>query len=158
MFPTTINLDEKTRFQVCSLLQQLLSEATDLHQQMKFAHWNVRGTGFMPLHELFDKVATDLRTHADDIAERIAQLGGRPDATIAKVIEQSELVSYPTDVMTTAQHIEGVIASLSDFANACRDAIETGDDLDDAVTTDLLTRITGALDKQLWFVEAHQEG
>lgn len=157
MFPTAISLDEKTRFEVCKLLQQLLSESVDLHQQMKYAHWNVRGVGFMPLHELFDKIAGELDGHADNLAERIAQLGGRPDATIAKVAEQSELVSYPTDATTPAQHIEGVIASLGDFANACRDAIELADDLEDEVTTDLLTQMTGQLDKQLWFVEAHQE-
>jgi len=156
MFPTAINLNEKTRFEVCKLLQQLLSEATDLHQQMKFAHWNVRGLNFMPLHELFDKIAGELSSISDEVAERIAQLGGRPDATIAKVAEQSELVSYPTDAITPAQHIEGVAASLSDFANACRDAIEIADDLEDEVTTDLLTQTTGKLDKLLWFVEAHQ--
>lgn len=156
MFPTAISLDEKARFEVCKILQQLLAEATDLHQQMKFAHWNVRGATFMQLHELFDKIAGELSEHADEIAERIAQLGGRPDATIAKVADQSELVSYPTDATTPAQHIEGVIASLSDFANACRDCIETTDDLGDEVTTDILTQITGKLDKQLWFVEAHQ--
>jgi starvation-inducible DNA-binding protein len=156
MFPTAISLNEKTRFEVCKLLQQLLSEATDLHQQMKFAHWNVRGLNFMPLHELFDKIAGDLDGISDDLAERIAQLGGRPDATIAKVAEQSELVSYPTDATSPTQHIEAVIASLGDFTNACRDCIEAADDLDDAVTSDLLTQITGKLDKQLWFVEAHQ--
>lgn len=157
MFPTAISLDEKTRFEICKVLQQLLVEATDLHQQIKYAHWNVRGGTFMLLHELFDKIASELDEHADALAERIAQLGGRPDATIAKVADQSELVSYPTDATAPAQHIEGVIASLSDFTNACRDCIDTTADLDDAVTADLLTQITGKLDKQLWFVEAHQE-
>ena len=32
------------------------------------------------------------------------------------------------------------------------------DELEDAVTTDLLTEVSRGVDKWLWFVEAHQQG
>jgi starvation-inducible DNA-binding protein len=34
-----------------------LADAIDLGTQVKHAHWNVKGTNFIALHELFDKIA-----------------------------------------------------------------------------------------------------
>ena len=158
MHPTRIQLSIEQRHQICTLLQQLLVESTDLALALKVAHWNVRGPQFLPLHELFDQLADKLRGHGDDLAERIAQLGGQPDATAKRVAEQSELEAYPVTATTAEDHLTAVADRWADFANACRRAIETADDADDEVTTDLLTGLTGDLDKQLWFLEAHLVG
>ncbi len=53
-----------------------LAAAVDLQMQMKQTHWNVKGPGFIGLHELFDKVAEAVEGYVDQIAERIVQLGG----------------------------------------------------------------------------------
>lgn len=51
--------------------------------------------------------------------------------------------------------MQALADSLASTAKSCRAAIEIADDLDDKVTTDLFNEITVALDKDLWFVEAH---
>ena len=56
------------------------------------------------------------------------------------------------------QHLNRLIATvfLGAFcANAARADIKEAAAADDDITADLLTRITGENDKQLWFVEAH---
>jgi hypothetical protein len=57
-------------------LRKLLAAAIDLHAQVKQAHWNVRGPSFIAIHELFDKVSTEVENYSDLIAERAGGLGG----------------------------------------------------------------------------------
>jgi starvation-inducible DNA-binding protein len=41
------------------------------------------------------------------------------------------------------------------YTSAIRKAIDTADDHNDKTTADLFTEISRAVDKQLWFLEAH---
>ena len=95
---------------------------------------------------------------ADDIAERAVQLGGVAEGTVQVVEERTQLKPAPL----TTDHGDAWIAVVADAlaccSNAARANIEDAEEVDDAVTTDLLTRIVGEADKQLWFVEAHQSG
>ena len=56
--------------QVPYALNQKLADIIDLQTQLKQAHWNVKGPHFIGLHELFDKIAEDLESYVDMIAER----------------------------------------------------------------------------------------
>jgi starvation-inducible DNA-binding protein len=42
----------------------------------------VKGPNFIALHELFDRVATELDPIVDDIAERVTTLGGTALGTV----------------------------------------------------------------------------
>ena len=68
---TKIDIEKDTREKVIEILNQRLADASDLKSQAKQAHWNVKGMNFIALHELFDRVSTELDPHVDDIAERI---------------------------------------------------------------------------------------
>jgi Ferritin-like domain len=57
MFETENDISKDRRVQLNALLNRRLASAVDLQMQMKQAHWNVKGPGFIGLHELFDKVA-----------------------------------------------------------------------------------------------------
>jgi hypothetical protein len=56
-FQTRIDVAPEVRQRVIAALNQQLSQTLDLYTQAKQAHWNVKGTEFFQLHELFDKVA-----------------------------------------------------------------------------------------------------
>lgn len=70
MQPTHNTLPETVRAQPIELLNKHLAAAIDLHAQVKQAHWNVRGPGFIALHELFDKVSGEVENYSDKLAER----------------------------------------------------------------------------------------
>ena len=158
LFPSRIDLPDDSRTTTIQMLNARLADALDLERQSKQAHWNVRGARFMPLHLLFDDTATLAVGWADEIAERIAQLGGVAEGTVQAVAERTSLSPAPLAAEDSIAWVTVVSDALAGFANAAREAIEEAEDADDAVTTDLLTRVVGAADKQLWFVESHLQG
>jgi starvation-inducible DNA-binding protein len=143
------------RAQSIEVLNQHLAAAIDLHAQVKQAHWNVRGPGFMAVHELFDRVSEDVEKYSDMLAERAGGLGGTAQGTLPVVTKRSFLVPYPLGIADVSQHIFAVAAALAAFGQSTREAIDTTDDLDDKATADLFTEITRGIDQNIWFVESH---
>ena len=157
-FPTRVALPETARMKMVEMLNERLADFLDLERQSKQAHWNVKGHHFHALHELFDQTAALAVKWADDIAERAVQLGGVAEGTVQVVEERTQLAPAPLSAEDSEAWITVVSEALACCSNAARANIEDPEEVDDAVTTDLLTRIVGEADKQLWFVEAHQTG
>ena len=153
---TKNDLPESTRTEVVSLLNQRLADAIDLQTQCKQAHWNVKGPDFIALHKLFDEINEAVEEYVDLIAERIMQLGGIAEGTVGVVTERSSLPDYPIGLSTGAEHVAALSDALSAFARGARIGIEEMNELEDAVSADMLTEIARGTDKWLWFVEAHQ--
>jgi len=157
MYDTENDISPQRRVELNSLLNQRLADVLDLQAQMKQAHWNVKGPHFIGLHELFDKIAEDLESYADLIAERIVQLGGIAEGTVRVAATRSHLEEYPLDIADGHAHVEAVARALSTFGSEARKTIDEADGFDDADTADLFTEVSRGIDKWLWFVEAHNQ-
>jgi len=158
MYDTRNDLPADTRARLADLLNARLADAIDLDAQAKHAHWNVKGPNFIALHELFDKIAADIREQVDSIAERVTALGGVARGTIATVAKATSLRPYPETIADGLQHVEALSAALGDFGAKVRAGIAQSDQLGDADTADLFTEISRETDKNLWFLEAHLFG
>jgi starvation-inducible DNA-binding protein len=153
---TTHNtLAESTRLQSVDILNHHLAAAIDLHAQVKQAHWNVRGPGFMAIHELFDRVSEDVEKYSDMLAERAGGLGGTAQGTLPVVTQRSFLVPYPLGIADVQQHVFAVSAALAAFGQSSRAAIDSTDKSGDKATADLFTEIVRGIDQNLWFIESH---
>jgi starvation-inducible DNA-binding protein len=157
MHKTHNDLSEKVRIQISGLLQERLADAIDLVTHAKQAHWNVKGPNFIALHELFDKVYENATEYPDLLAERIAQLGGSSEGTAKAVASKSKLPEYPLQISSGHDHVTALSRSLAAFGAYVRQAIDRSDEMGDKGTADIFTEISRAVDKDLWFVEAHQQ-
>jgi starvation-inducible DNA-binding protein len=155
MFKTKNDIPEATRVKVVELLNARLADCIDLQTQTKQAHWNVKGPTFIALHELFDQINEDVEDYVDDIAERAVQLGGIAEGTARMVARRSSLAEYPARAVDGRSHVEALSSALAAFGAAARKGIDQANELDDLDTADLFTEISRAIDKWLWFVEAH---
>ena len=155
MFSTRNDLAREVRGQMISLLNQQLADTFDLYSQTKQAHWNVKGAQFFPLHELFDKLAAELTTYVDMIAERATALGGLALGTVRMSAAHSQLPECELEITDSLPTVEALATRYAELARRTRQAIELANDEGDADTTDLLTEISRSLDKALWFLEAH---
>jgi starvation-inducible DNA-binding protein len=157
MYETENDLPKSARTELNALINQQLADAIDLQQQLKQAHWNVKGPHFIGLHELFDKIAEEVESYVDEIAERIVQLGGIAQGTVRAAATRSRLEEYPPAIADGSAHVEAVARALSTFGRSARMSIDEANALIDADTADLFTEVSRGIDKWLWFVEAHSQ-
>ena len=158
LFPTRHDLPADNRRDLVALLNAHVADLTDLRSQTKSAHWNVKGPTFIALHKLFDELAERLDGHADEIAERATALGGVATGTVRQGSANSRLPEFPPDTFAAQAVVEAVAVRFANVAKSTREAIDAADKHDDADTADLFTGISRALDKDLWFLEAHLQG
>ncbi len=157
MFRTKNTIPEKIRIQMSAILQDRLADSIDLVIQAKQAHWNVKGPDFIALHELFDKIAEEAEEYPDLIAERIAQFGGVAEGTIRVASSRTSLPEYPLTITTGKQHIESLSYALATYGELVRTAINQASELNDPATADIFTQVSRSVDKNLWFIEAHNQ-
>jgi starvation-inducible DNA-binding protein len=158
LFPSRHDLPADTRQKLVALLNQQLADTSDLRTQTKHAHWNVKGLNFIALHKLFDELAEQLNEYVDEIAERATALGGVAAGTARTVAANTRLPEFPDG----ASDWKAVVTALADryarLARSTREAMDESDELGDQDTVDLFTQVSRALDKSLWFLEAHLQG
>jgi starvation-inducible DNA-binding protein len=155
MFRSAVGIPGETRQEVVGMLNQSLADTTDLMTQCKFAHWNVKGMNFYQLHLLFDEVAETLEEHADIIAERATALGGEANGTARVAASNTRIPEMPADVTTGPEYVEALVERVGMHANNLRREIETAVERGDEDTADMYTELSRAVDKQLYFLEAH---
>ena len=154
-FATRIGIPGEAREALVDQLNARLADAFDLYSQLKQAHWNVKGSDFIQLHELYDTVAEDVLGHVDMIAERATALGGLALGTARLTASSSSLQEYPLDAVADHETVTVIADRLAAFGDAVRAGIDTASGLGDQDTADLFTEVSRAVDKHLWFVEAH---
>lgn len=154
-YTTSIDLDAETRAQIVALLNQQLADTFDLYSQTKQAHWNVKGAQFFQLHELYDKLAAELIDHVDTLAERATALGGTALGTLQMAAKATRLGDYPENAVASQVTVQTLAERFANLAATTRTAIDDADKLGDADTADIFTGVSRALDKSLWFLEAH---
>jgi starvation-inducible DNA-binding protein len=154
-FRTRIDIALESRDELVELLNARLADTFDLYSQVKQAHWNVKGSDFIQLHELYDTVAEPLIEYVDMIAERATALGGLALGTARMAAASSTLDEYPVGAVAGTDTVTAVADRLAAYGASVRAAIDTATELEDQDTADLFTEISRTIDKHLWFVEAH---
>ena len=150
------HLSDESRSTSISLLNALLADAIDLQLAAKQAHWTIKGSSFIGLHELLDDITDRLRGHSDMLAERCVILGGQPSGTAQAVSGKSRLDAYSTDIQEQDDHVRAMTERLITFGGHLRDAIPQAEEAGDIDTSDLFTEISRAVDKDAWFIGAHR--
>lgn len=153
---TTPGLNEPDAARVIELLQSRLHACNDLQLTLKHVHWNVVGPHFIAVHEMIDPQVIDVRDMADDLAERIATLGGSPQGTPGSIVAQRDWDDYTLGRAPTQEHLAALDHVYRGVISSYRDAINELDKLD-LVTQDLLIGQTEKLELFHWFVRAHLE-
>jgi starvation-inducible DNA-binding protein len=141
---------------ITALLQDRLNALSDLALTLKHVHWNVVGPNFIAVHTMLDPQVEAVRAMTDEIAERIATLGGSPVGTPGALVAQRGWDDYSIGRATTLQHLAALDVVYAGIIEAHRAAIDTTDELD-LVTQDMLIGQSGQLEQFHWFVRAHLE-
>jgi starvation-inducible DNA-binding protein len=153
---TIPGMTEKQAIKVAGLLQKQLSTYNDLHLTLKHIHWNVVGPNFIGVHEMIDPQVELVRGYADEVAERIATLGGSPHGTPGAILKDRTWDDYSVGRDTVQAHLAALDLVYNGVIEDTRSAIGETEELD-PVTQDILIDQAAELEKFQWFVRAHLE-
>jgi starvation-inducible DNA-binding protein len=153
---TTPGLTQEQAESVIALLQSRLHAMNDLHLTLKHVHWNVVGPHFIAVHEMIDPQVEAVRGFADDLAERIATLGGSPLGTPGSIVEGRTWDDYSLRRAGTQEHLGALDMTYRGVIESYRDGIQELEELD-PVTQDMFISETEQLELFHWFIRAHLE-
>lgn len=120
----------------------------------KQAHWHVRGTNFIAVHELLDEIVEHAQGYADLAAERVIALGLPIDARITTVASQSDLPEMSAGFQQADTVIAEIVGQVdAALARVNKAVAELGDI--DQVSQDVAIEIARGLDKDRWFLFSH---
>lgn len=140
---------------VTGLLDRAVAESIALSQQLRHAHWNVKGPQFIALHELFGKAYDEVSDMTDALAERAVTLGGTVHGTLSGVAEVSRLdQDFEADDSSGLALCRTLEKSLFTFSAQLIEALHASDETD-PVTADLFNETSGEIDKLAWLIGAH---
>ncbi|MCK1823383.1 DNA starvation/stationary phase protection protein [Streptomyces sp. XM83C] len=153
---TVPGIDREAAGRLIGLLRLRLHALNDLHLTLKHVHWNVVGPHFIAVHEMIDPQVDRVREMADDVAERIAALGGVAQGTPGALVEERTWDDYSVGRADALAHLGGLDVVYTGVIEDIRAAIKEAGDLDPA-TEDLLIEQLRDLEQFQWFVRAHLE-
>ncbi len=148
-------LNDNTRSKAIDLLNARLADVVSLALAVKQAHWNIKGPGFIGVHEMLDEVADRLRDSSDLIAERAVILGGFAYGTAEVVAEKTTMAAYPLEEKDIQIHIEALRERFLNVGEKVRGAIGEAGEIGDDDTEDLFTEVSRQIDKDTWFIAAN---
>lgn len=153
---TVPGMDAEAATRVTNSLQHRLTALIDLQLTLKHVHWNVIGPTFIGVHEMLDPQVDAVREMTDDVAERIATMGGEPIGTPGFITKNRGWDDYSLLRAGTSAHLGALDLVYSGVIADHRKAIADFDDLD-LVSQDMLISQSDKLELFQWFVRAHLE-
>ncbi len=151
---TVPGLDADDGRRTAEILQDRLIATADLGLTLKHIHWNVVGPHFIAVHQMLDPHYAGVQAMVDELAERIAALGGVPRALPGAIVEQRTWNDYELDRADAIAHMGALDLVYTGVITAHREAIEQLGDLD-PMSEDLLVGATRELEQYQWFVRSH---
>jgi starvation-inducible DNA-binding protein len=153
--PTALEFDKIIQEESIRILNGYLIDFLNLALMTKQAHWNMRGSNFIAVHEMLDPFNEKLLEYVDTFAERAVQMGGTAYGTAEMIVAETSFDAYPTDISKVNDHLLELIKRYAMTANNVRADIDANKA--DAATIDILTAAVEDLDKYVWFMESHLE-
>lgn len=151
---TVPGCDEERAASTVTILQERLAALLDLQLTLKHVHWNVVGLNFIAIHEFLDPQVDVVRAMSDDVAERIATLGGEPLGTPGAIVRFRSWDDYELNREPTVRHLSALDQVYCGIIRDHRAAAEQLRDLD-PVTEGLFLDHLADLEQFQWFIRAH---
>jgi starvation-inducible DNA-binding protein len=137
------------------ILQAALVDLIDLSLVAKQAHWNVRGRNFRSVHLELDEIIDQVRINSDDVAERLAAVGGSPDGRASTVAATSKVPTIEPGPIGAPAVVAEFTQRITEAARRIETVLPELDE--DLPSQDLLTGIVGELDKAAWMLRSQVE-
>lgn len=146
-----INKDKAT--EVSDQLNTLLATYEVFYQNLRSAHWNVKGENFFQLHIKFEELYTDAQMKIDEVAERILTLGVGPLDSYTAFLRESKVKEF-SGVSDGRTCVGSIRDNFTLIIGLERSILESAEAAGDTGTADLMTQYISAQEKVVWMLTA----
>jgi starvation-inducible DNA-binding protein len=134
-------------------LEKVLATSYLLMLKTHNYHWNIVGSNFKPLHELFQLQYEELFTAIDELAERIRALGSKVNGTIENFSEKS-LVKKIDNSLNDKAMVADLIVDNEVLIKILKEGIKIAQSAEDEVTAGMLTNRVQIHEKTAWMLQS----
>ena len=138
---------------VIKALEQALADTFTLALKTQNYHWNVVGSNFFGLHNLFEEQYNDGYAAADDIAERIRALGA-PAPGGLRAFQEITTVAEAKDGIDSKAMIDDLAESHAAVAASLKTGVDVAEKAEDVSTADMLTGRITEHEKHAWMLRS----
>jgi starvation-inducible DNA-binding protein len=151
-----IGIAEKSLQKSIKMLTVLLADEMTLYIKTRKFHWNVSGSSFMELHQLFQGQYKELEETVDLIAERINKLGGKTIGTMKEFSDYTRLLELPNKYPNKLEMLKELLTDHEQVITDMRKDIEDATDkLKDIGTVDFLTGLLEQHETTAWILRRY---
>ena len=148
-----IGLKDNYKNEVVEKLNSYLSSVQIMYMNVRGYHWNIVGKQFFALHEKFEEIYNSLNEMADEIAERILMLDGKPLHSFTEYIKVSS-IKERLNVSSADVTIKALLEDTVKLLEAEREILSLASDNDDEGTASLVSDFIGEQEKMMWMFSA----
>ncbi|HEX2967951.1 MAG TPA: Dps family protein [Bacteroidales bacterium] len=148
-----IGLKDSYKSEMTEKLNSYLSNIQIAYMNTRGYHWNVTGKQFFALHAKFEELYNRLNEMADEIAERILMLGGKPVHSFSEYIKISS-IKERLNVSSTEDTVKALLEDTGVLLAKERELLSLASDNDDEATANILTEYIQGQEKMIWMFSA----
>lgn len=149
-----LHLDDKKVHNVIPVLQQLLADFQVFYSNLRGFHWGIEGRGFFVLHGKFEDLYNDAVEKADELAERILMLGGKPENRFSEYLKITHLKEI-TGVSSGDEAIGHILSTFSYLIGEERKVLKLASEANDEGTVALMSDYLKEQEKLVWMLVAY---
>lgn len=141
------------KIEMVKKLNVYLSNVQITYMNVRGYHWNIVGRQFFALHEKFEEIYNSLNEMADEIAERILMLDGKPLHSFSEYIRVSS-VKERLNLCSAEDTVKALLEDTEKLLEIERDLLSAASDNDDEGTVSLISDYIGEQEKMIWMFNA----
>jgi starvation-inducible DNA-binding protein len=149
-----IGISKADREDIAKGLSKLLADTYTLYLTTHNFHWNVTGTMFNTLHQMFMTQYTELWSAVDPIAERIRSLGLPAPGSYAQFGALATVHDAPATPPAAMDMVRILVSGHEAVARTAREIFPVADKASDEPTADLLTQRLTIHEKTAWMLRS----
>jgi starvation-inducible DNA-binding protein len=152
-----IGLNDNARKTSADALANVLADSYALYVKTQNFHWNVTGSDFGQLHEMFGAQYAELAGAIDGIAERIRALGQPAPGGLTSYAKLTLIKDAPSTPPAAKEMIRALLGDHETLTRRAREAKEVVEGVGDAESGDMMIERMQVHGKTAWMLRAMLE-
>lgn len=149
-----IGLNSTAIKKVTDSLSDLLANHQIYYTNLRGLHWDIKGDKFFELHELYEEYYNNEASSIDEVAERIAMLGGHPENRFSEYIKKSN-IKETHRISDWEAGLKQVIATMKTLLEKYRKLLVLANEAEDSGTVSLARKHITDIETNLWKLTAY---